>query len=199
MRINDKLIISNLALANIAANGLLSSATIISEGASITVNQTTANIFTTLPIGAPLVADSVILVRNSGTQTIWVNNLPLIPNGLLVFVYNGTDWNRLQQGNTIATITATGVFPKVDYVFFGNGGTNMTGTIRTSQMNIGDTINVCRSVGATGTLTLQGQSGQITRINNTIGATTTLANANAYGQHASFLWNGTNLLRINNG
>ena len=199
MRINDKLIISNLALANIAANGLLSSATIVSERASVTINQTTANIFTTLPTGAPLIADSALLVRNSGTQIIWVNNLPLIPNGVLIFVYNGTTWNRLQQGNTISTITATGIFPKVDYVFFGNGGTNMTGTIRTSQMNIGDTITVCRSVGANGTLTIQGQSGQITAINNTLGATTSLANANQYGQHATFLWNGTNLLRINNG
>ena len=199
MRINDKLIISNLLLANISANGLLSSATIISERASITVNQTTANIFTTLPIGAPLVADSVVLVRNSGTQTIWVNNLLLIPNGSLIFVYNGTTWNRLQQGNTISTVTATGILPKVDIVFFGNGATNMTGTIRTSQMNIGDTINVCRATGASGTLTIQGQSGQIAAINNTLGATTSLANANQYGQHATFLWNGTNLLRINNG
>jgi hypothetical protein len=45
-------------------------------------------------------------------------------------------------------------------------------------------------------LTIRGESGSIQAQNNSLGTTTTLGAANAYGQCVDFVWNGTNLLRV---
>ncbi len=82
--------------------------------------------------------------------------------------------------------------------FFGAGAANKTGTIPTTQMLIGQTIIVKRNINATGTLTLQAAVGQIQALANTLGATTTLAAAGNFGSSVEFIWNGTNLLRLQN-
>jgi hypothetical protein len=101
--------------------------------------------------------------------------------------------------STFSVVTATGVFPNSRVIYFGSGATAMTGTIPTASMIVGQRITISRNTGATGTLTLKGQSGQIEALNNVLGATTSLAAAGAYGQNTDFQWNGTNLVRINNG
>ncbi len=65
-------------------------------------------------------------------------------------------------------------------------------------MLIGQTIIVKRNINATGTLTLQPQTGQIQALNGTLGATTTLAATGARGSSVLFVWDGTRLLRLLN-
>ncbi|MBP9739740.1 MAG: hypothetical protein KBD28_03565 [Chitinophagaceae bacterium] len=99
--------------------------------------------------------------------------------------------------STISTVTTTSTFPNSDIIIFGNGATALTGTINTTLMSIKQTITIKRAVGATGTLTIKGVTGNINTKTNTMVATTTLATAGSYGQVASFIWDGTNLIRIN--
>lgn len=200
MIINDKLKLSTVTIPSVLVNGVFSSAAVLSTCAMVMVQQTTAGIITTLPIGAPLEDNSILVILNTGTTPLWVNKRAIMPNMGAIFQYNNTSWKQIDKvGGTSQIVAATGTFLPVDQVFFGSLAINMTGTTRTSEMNIGDTINVSRRVGATGTLTLQGQSGTIGALNNTQGATTSLAAGGSYGQHASFMWDGTNLIRINNG
>ena len=97
---------------------------------------------------------------------------------------------------SIATVTSTSVFPKANVIVFGSGATAMTGTIPTSTMFVGEVIIIKRNIGATGTLTVRGQSGSIQAQNNVLSATTTIGAANTFSQNVTFIWDGTNLLRI---
>lgn len=99
-------------------------------------------------------------------------------------------------GKTISVVTSTGLLPKSDVILFGNVAATMTGTIQTSLMNIGETITIIRSIGTSGTLNLKGQSGLIETTINTLAATTTLSTGGGYGSSVTFIWDGTNLLRI---
>jgi hypothetical protein len=107
-------------------------------------------------------------------------------------------WNgfNLIYSKLSATITTSILFPNVDVVFFGNNGDNLTGTIKTSSMLIGQCITIKRSVNSTGILTLQSESGLIENINNTLDSTTILSVGSNYGQCVDFMWDGTNLLRV---
>ena len=104
---------------------------------------------------------------------------------------------KKDKGMTSATVTSNGLFPNVDLVLFGAGGAARTGTIDTSVMYIGQVITIKRNIGATGTLTIKGLTGNINTLTNTMAASTTLATAGSYGQTVSFRWDGTNLIRIN--
>lgn len=97
---------------------------------------------------------------------------------------------------SISVVTSTGIFTKSNVIIFGSGATNMTGTIPTSTMIVGECIIIKRAIGATGTLTIRGQSGLIQAQNNSLAATTTVGSANGFSQNIMFIWDGTNLLRI---
>ena len=66
-----------------------------------------------------------------------------------------------------------------------------------SKNSINLSTIIKRNIGATGVLTIKGVTGNINTLTNTLSATTTLATAGSYGQNSEFVWNGTNLLRIN--
>ena len=101
---------------------------------------------------------------------------------------------------TISTVISTGLLPMTDVVIFGNNNISMTGTIQTSKMIIGQTIFIKRNTDSTGNLNIKGESGQIQNLNNTLSATTTLANGtSSTGKNILFVWDGTNLLRLLNG
>ena len=99
----------------------------------------------------------------------------------------------------MSSLAATGVLPNADIIFVGTGATAFTGTLPTNSMRIGQTTFVKRNVGATGAITLKGQSGKIQALNNTLGTTTTLAAAGSLGSNVQFIWNGTDLIRLLNG
>ena len=110
--------------------------------------------------------------------------------------WNGFNWINLIYTKLSSIVTISTLFPNVDIIFFGNNSDNLIGTIKTSSMLIGQCITVKRNTNATGVLTLQGESGLIEHIDNSLNSTTVLATLGAYGQCVDFMWDGTNLLRV---
>lgn len=80
-----------------------------------------------------------------------------------------------------------------------NAATNITLTLPTPVGNSGLEFYIGRNTGSTGTITINPGGGQIEALAGTLGATTTLAAIGVLGGRVTFISNGVNWLRKQNG
>jgi len=100
----------------------------------------------------------------------------------------------------VRIINATATLTTIDdVVFVTNGATNITVTLTTPIADTGREYSISRGIGSTGTITIATPAGRIEALNNTLVATTSLATAGTYGSSTTFISDGTNWLRLNNG
>ena len=125
---------------------------------------------------------------------VMINGTPGINSPVATLHNNGS------YASAFATVSATGAVPtNVETVYVTNGAVNVTLTLENPTLVAGKKITISRGIGSTGTITLQGASGQIEALANTLGATTTLAAGGALGSSVEFQSNGVNWLRRMNG
>lgn len=193
---------NTLQLTTSAANSTtnLVAASTIDIYSYIQINQTNTGATYTIPNPTAPTRGIHLWISNTGTQAFVIDWHIINPQTTIHFIFDGAGWSETEvsRNDSFVTVTATWTIPNtVDTVIINNWATAITLTMPAKIA--WKTVTLMRGIGSTWGITVNPWWWQIEALANTLWATTTLAASGAYGQNVTFITDGTNWLRKNNG